>query len=81
MEDYSAKVMIEANCALDMVRTMILPAVREEYRLAIDAYNQTDASDMKDALDVLRNDVAGLAKGLSAVSDGAERLEAERGAA
>ena len=75
MEDYSAKVMIEANCALDMVRTMILPAVREEYRLAIDAYNQTDASDMKDALDVLRNDVAGLAKGLSAVSDGAERLE------
>ena len=75
MEDYSAKVLIEANCALDMVRTMILPAVREEYRRAIDTYNQTDASDMKDALDVLRNDVAGLAKGLAAVRDGAARLE------
>ena len=75
MEDYSAKVLIEANCALDMVRTMILPAVREEYRRAIDTYNQTDASDMKDALDVLRDDVAGLAKGLAAVRDGAARLE------
>ncbi|MGN0834158.1 MAG: glutamine synthetase III [Kiritimatiellia bacterium] len=75
MEDYTAKVLIEANCALDMVRTMILPAVREEYRLAIDAYNQTDASDMKDALDVLRDDVAGLAKGLAAVRDGVARLE------
>ncbi|MGN0853419.1 MAG: glutamine synthetase type III, partial [Kiritimatiellia bacterium] len=76
MEDYTAKVMIEANCALDMARTMVLPVVRDEYRAAIDAYNQTAAGGVAGAADVLRDDAAELAKGFAAVRDGAARLEA-----
>ncbi|MGN0854974.1 MAG: glutamine synthetase III [Kiritimatiellia bacterium] len=80
MEDYTAKVMIEANCALDMAKTMVMPAAREEYRAALDAYNQTMAGDVKDASNVLRDDVAELAKGLSALQSGTARLaEAVRG--
>lgn len=75
MEDYSTKVFIEANCALDMVRTMILPAVRSEYRDAIATYNETDASNIKCALDVLHEDVVKLGSGMTAVAEQAARLE------
>ena len=68
-EEYSAKVLIEANCAVDMVKTMILPAVRQEYREAISAYNETDASNVKCAIDLLREEVVRLADGMTAVRD------------
>ena len=75
MEDYTAKVLIEANCALDMVKTMVLPAVRQEYREAISAYNETDASNVKCAIDVLHDEVVRLASGLTATADSVARLE------
>ena len=75
MEDYTAKVLIEANCALDMVKTMVLPAVRQEYREAITAYNETDASNVKCAIDVLHDEVVRLASGLTATADSVARLE------
>ncbi|MBQ0031571.1 MAG: glutamine synthetase type III, partial [bacterium] len=75
MEDYTAKVLIEANCALDMVKTMVLPAVRQEYREAISAYNETDASNVKCAIDILHDEVVRLASGLTATADSVARLE------
>ena len=75
MEEYSAKVLIEANCALDMVKTLILPAVRAEYREAIKAYNETDASNVKCAIDVLHDEVVRLATGLTATVESVARLE------
>lgn len=37
MADYTAKVVIEGNCALDIVKTMIIPVAREEYIEVLDA--------------------------------------------
>ncbi len=75
MEDYAAKVMIEANCALDIARTMIVPAVKQEYRETIEAYNQTDASNLKGAIDVLKDEVARLGDGLTAAEASIARLQ------
>ncbi len=75
MEEYTAKVLIEANCALDMVKTLVLPAVREEYKEVIQMYNETDASNVKCAIDVLHDEVVRLATGLTATIDSVARLE------
>ncbi len=75
MEDYTAKVMIEANCAIDMVKTMILPAVKAEYRETIEAYNATDESNIKSAIDCLHDEVVALADGMTALSKSLARLE------
>ncbi len=75
MEDYTAKVMIEANCAIDMVKTMILPAVKAEYRETIEAYNATDESNIKSAIDCLHDEVVALADGMTALSQSLARLE------
>ncbi len=76
MEDYRTKVMIEANCAIDLVKTMILPAVRAEYRETIEAYNQTDESDIKCAIDLLHEEVTCLALGMTRAKDALAHLEA-----
>ena len=75
MEDYATKVMIEANCALDMAKTLILPAVKAEYRETIEAYNQTDASNLKGAIGVLKDAVERLADGLTAADAAVRRLQ------
>ena len=75
MEDYATKVMIEANCALDMAKTLILPAVKAEYRETIEAYNQTDASNLKGAIGVLKDAVERLADGLTAADATVRRLQ------
>ena len=75
MEDYTAKVLIEANCALDIARTMIIPAVKQEYRETIEAYNQTDASNLKGAIDVLKDEVTRLGDGLTAAEASVRRLQ------
>ena len=80
-EEYLTKVLIEGNTALDMVRTQIVPAVRAEYLEAIKAYNETDASNVKDALDALKDDVATLGSGLAALRKGASELAAAIAAA
>ncbi len=75
MEDYTTKVLIEANCAIDLVKTMILPAVKAEYRETIEAYNATDESNIKSAIDVLHDEVVALATGLTALSNSLKQLE------
>ena len=75
MEDYATKVAIEGNTALEIARTMILPAVRAEYVEALKAYNETDASNVKDAIDVLRAETAKLGKGLVMLQKDIDELE------
>ena len=76
MEDYEAKVLIEGNTALDMARTLILPAVRSEYLEVVKAYNETDASNVKAAIDALHDQVAELGKGLASLQDAIACLQA-----
>ena len=64
IEDYETKVAIEGNTALEIARTMILPAVRAEYLEVVKAYNETDASDLKIAIAALQGGVTDLGKGL-----------------
>ena len=77
MEDYTAKVEIEGNTALEIARTQILPAVRAEYLETLKAYNETDASDVKVAIDALHDETAALGKGLVATSSRARCAAAD----
>ena len=74
LEEYEKKIRIESACACDIAQTMILPAVRSEYTAVLKAYNETDASNVKMALDVLHEQVAKLGNGLVALEDAIERL-------
>ena len=64
LEEYEKKVRIEGNAALDIANTMILPVVRAEYLETAKAYNETDASDVKIAIDMLHEQMTELAGGL-----------------
>ena len=75
MEDYATKVAIEGNTALEIARTMILPAVRAEYVESLKAYNETDASNVKDAIDVLQAETAKFGKGLVMLQKDIDELE------
>ena len=74
LEEYSKKVHIEGMCALDMAQTMILPAVRDEYLESMRAYNETDASNVKTALDMLRGRISKLADGMVALQNSIDAL-------
>ncbi len=74
LEEYAKKVRIEGNTALDIARTMILPAVRSEYVEAARAYNETDASNVKVAIDMLHGQVTELASGLVDLKDAIDYL-------
>ena len=64
LEEYANKVRIEGNTALDIAKTMILPAVRAEYLEAAKAYNETDSSNVKVAIDMLHGQMTELGSGL-----------------
>ena len=74
LEEYSKKVRIEGACALEMAQTMILPAVRDEYLETMRAYNETDASNVKLALDMLHERTSELASGMVAMQDAVDAL-------
>ena len=74
LEEYAKKIRIESACACDIAQTMILPAVRREYAEVLRTYNETDASNVKIALDVLHEQVTALGNGLVALEDAIECL-------
>ena len=74
MEEYAKKIRIEGNAAIDIARTMILPAVRAEYLEAAKAYNETEASNVKVATDMLYGQVTELATGLVKLKDAIDYL-------
>ena len=74
MEEYAKKIRIEGNAAIDIARTMILPAVRAEYLEAAKAYNETEASNVKVATEMLYGQVTELATGLVRLKDAIDYL-------
>ena len=64
LEEYEKKVRIEGNAAVDIAKTMILPAVRAEYLEAAKAYNETDESNVKVAAEMLNRQMTELGNGL-----------------
>ena len=64
LDEYGKKVRIEGNAALDIARTMLLPAVRAEYLDTAKAYNETDESNVKVAAEMLNRQMTELGNGL-----------------
>ena len=75
LEEYSKKVRIEGNTTIDIARTMILPAVRAEYFETAKAYNETDASNVKIAVDMLHGQMTELGNGLVALKEAIDYLQ------
>ena len=75
LEEYANKVRIEGNTALDIAKTMILPAVRAEYLEAAKAYNETDSSNVKVAIDMLHGQMTELGSGLVKMKEAIDYLQ------
>ncbi len=75
LEEYANKVRIEGNTALDIAKTMILPAVRAEYLEAAKAYNETDSSNVKVAIDMLHGQMTELGNGLVKMKEAIDYLQ------
>lgn len=54
MDDFAAKIQIEANCALDMAKTLIMPVVRAEYHDIAETYNASCIAGDEDAVKSLK---------------------------
>ena len=67
LEDYRKKIQIEGNCALDMVRTQIEPAVKAAYASTLAALRDAAALKVKAGAATLREDVKELGLGLDAL--------------
>ncbi len=75
LEEYANKVRIEGNTALDIAKTMILPAVRAEYLETAKAYNETDSSNVKVANDMLHGQMTELGSGLVKMKEAIDYLQ------
>ena len=75
LEEYANKVRIEGNTALDIAKTMILPAVRAEYLEVAKAYNETDSSNVKIAIDMLHGQMTELGNGLVKMKEAIDYLQ------
>jgi len=75
LEEYANKVRIEGNTALDIAKTMILPAVRAEYLEVAKAYNETDSSNVKVAIDMLHGQMTELGNGLVKMKEAIDYLQ------
>ena len=75
LEDYRTKVVIEGNCALDMAKTMIMPAVKAEYRETLAAYAEAGKSEIVSGTVALQDDLVKLGSGLDAIRSYCIELE------
>ena len=75
LEEYANKVRIEGNTALDIAKTMILPAVRAEYLETAKTYNETDSSNVKIAIDMLHGQMTELGTGLVKMKEAIDYLQ------
>ena len=67
LEDYVQKVVIEGNCALDMVSTLIVPAVKEEYAATLASFAEAEKAGIASGTAALRHDVVDLGNGLDSL--------------
>ncbi len=76
LEDYVTKVVIEGNCALDMARTLIAPAVKDEYRHALKTLVNANATGIASGTACIQEDLVKLGTGLDAMKAQCADLEA-----
>ena len=76
LEDYTTKVVIEGNCALDIARTLVTPAVKVEYREALAALAEANASGIASGTASVHDDLVKLGAGLDAIKTQCAELEA-----
>jgi glutamine synthetase len=76
LEDYVTKVVIEGNCALDMARTLIAPAVKDEYRHALKTLVNANATGIASGTACIQEDLVKLGTGLDAMKTQCADLEA-----
>ena len=74
LEDYSRRLAIEANTALDIAGTMILPAVKAEYEGALGAYLKAEAAKVVAGTAALKAQLDELGRALDCMYRGIERL-------
>lgn len=76
-EEYVQKILIEGNCALDMARTLVAPAVKAEYLDTMKACEKADKCAIAAGTSALRDTVIRLGVGLDALkTQGADLEEA-----
>lgn len=75
MADYTAKIVIEGNCALDIAKTMIIPAVKEQYLEMLDICLKSAEAGVNGASRVIREETETLSHGLDALYKGVRILE------
>ncbi len=76
LEDYTTKVVIEGNCALDMARTLIAPAVKAEYREALETLVDANNGGIASGTASVHDDLVKLGTGLDAIKAQCADLEA-----
>lgn len=75
LEDYTTKVVIEGNCALDMARTLIAPAVKAEYREALATLVDANNGGIASGTASVHDDLVKLGAGLDAIKAQTAELE------
>ena len=75
MEDYATKVQIEGNCALDMVKSMITPAVKREFAEALVTLKDAAQLGLASGTKAINDDAIELGSGLDALKRGTTNLE------
>ena len=75
LENYTTKVMIEGNTALDLARTMFLPAVKTEYRDTLAAYSESEKHGIASGTASLHEDLVTLGAGMDAMRTHCAELE------
>ncbi len=75
LDDYRTRVRIEGSLALDMAATLILPAAKEEYAAALDAFVKAEAAGIVSGTACLKDDVVELGAGLDSLKNAINALK------
>jgi glutamine synthetase len=74
LEEYEGKVRIEGEIALEIARSMILPAVSEEYKQAVSALNEAKSAGISAGTKGLKKKAEVIGKGLDSLVVNTEKL-------
>jgi len=75
LEDYKTKIMIEGNCALEMVDTMIIPAIKSEYKESLEALKKAGDCGVACGTESLRDQAVLFGSGLDTLRRQRDKLE------
>ncbi len=75
LENYTTKVMIEGNAALDLARTMFIPVVKTEYRDTLAAYGESEKHGIASGTASLHEELVTLGAGMDAMRTHCAELE------